>query len=74
MEKGRGISSNDRGSASELEEPLWAVISFEKVEAMNLTYAEAADKLRELDQQGIAGLCVVTNQTAIRLDPNDADV
>ena len=61
-------------AASELEEPIWAVISFEKIEKMNLTYDEASSKLAELDEQDIPGLCVVTNEAAIRFDPEGADV
>ena len=60
--------------ASELEEPIWAVVSFEKIEGMNLTYTEASSKLAELEEQKIPGLCVVTNQAAIRSDPDAADI
>jgi hypothetical protein len=60
-------------AASEFDEPIWAVVSFEKIEEMNLTYAEAASKLAELEEQEIPGLCVVTNQAAIRFDPEGAD-
>ena len=60
-------------AASELEEPIWAVVSFEKIEGMNLTYEEASTKLAELEAQEIPGLCVVTNQAAIRFDPDGAD-
>ena len=59
---------------SELDEPIWAVVSFEKAEAMNLTYQEASDKLSELEDQGLPGLCIVTNQAAIRLDPDNSNI
>lgn len=52
---------------SELEEPRWAVLSFDKVEGGNLRYPEAVRLLSELDAKGIAGLCIVTDQTAARL-------
>lgn len=52
---------------SELEELRWAVLSFDKVEGGNLTYPDAVRLLSELDAKGIAGLCIVTDQTAARL-------
>ena len=60
-------------TASELDEPIWAVVSFEKAEAMNLTYDDATTKLAELDRQGIPGLCIVTNQAALNLDPENSN-
>ena len=59
--------------ASELDEPIWAIVSFEKAQDMNLTFPEAASKLAELDRQGIPGLCIVTNQAALNLDPDDSN-
>lgn len=53
--------------ANELSDRTWAVISFERCEASGLTYHEAAEKLRELDSSRIAGLCVVTAETAARV-------
>ena len=58
---------NEGGAASELAEPLWAVVSFEKCEAVHLTFAEAAQKLAELDAAGVPGLCLVTDDVAARL-------
>lgn len=52
---------------SELGSPRWAVLSFDKVEGGNLTYSDAVRLLSELDAKGIAGLCIVTDQTAARL-------
>lgn len=52
---------------SELESPSWAVLSFDKAEGGNLIYADAVRLLSELDAKGIAGLCIVTDQTAARL-------
>lgn len=51
----------------ELTEPLWAVITFEKCAANNLTYAEAEEKLRELETNKVSGLCIVTNEVAEKL-------
>ena len=49
---------------SELNDSRWSVISFEKCEATNLTYHEAAQKAQELATNGVSGLCVVTNEAA----------
>lgn len=54
-------------SASELLEPRWAVVSFERCEAIDLTYADAVKKMDELESQSVAGLCIVTNETAERM-------
>jgi hypothetical protein len=53
--------------ASELLEPRWAVVSFERCEAIDLTYADAVKKMDELESQSVAGLCIVTNETAERM-------
>lgn len=52
---------------NELREPFWSVISFEKCEAGGLTYAQAEQKLSELDAQNVSGLCIVTDETAARI-------
>ncbi len=52
---------------SELHAPRWSVISFEKREASNLTYSEAAEKLEELAAKNISGLCIITDQAARRI-------
>jgi hypothetical protein len=41
---------------SESETPRWAVLSFDKVEAGNLSYPETLGLLSELDAKGTAGL------------------
>jgi hypothetical protein len=51
----------------ELRLPVWSVISFEKLEAGGLTYAEAEQKLSELEAQNISGLCIVTDDVAARI-------
>ena len=51
----------------ELGQPLWAVVSFDQVEAIGLTYAEAEQKMLELDAKGTTGLCIVTNDAASRI-------
>ena len=54
-------------SLSELDLPIWSVVSFDRCEASGLTYAEASKKLAELDGQKIAGPCLVTDEAASRI-------
>lgn len=49
---------------SELDQPVWSVVSFDRAEATGLTYADAAKKLAELEQQNVPGLCIVTDEAA----------
>ena len=53
---------------SELLEPRWSVISFEKCEASRLIYNDALGKMRELEKNGIPGLCIVTEEAAAKLE------
>ena len=53
--------------SNELDLPIWAVISFEQVEAADLTYPSAARLLAELECKKVAGLCIVTNAAAYRV-------
>ena len=52
---------------SELDEPRWAVISFDQCEAGGLTYKQAAALISELDSHGVAGLCIVTDEAAKKI-------
>ena len=52
---------------SELDEPRWAVISFERCEKAGLSYDEASKELGRLEGLGLAGLCLVTDKAAERL-------
>ena len=52
---------------NELEEPRWAVISFERRERSGLTYQQAARLLSELDSRRVAGLAVVTDEAAAKI-------
>lgn len=52
---------------SELLEPRWSIVSFDRREAVGLTYAEAMKKMAELEAQEIPGLCIVTDETGSRL-------
>ena len=50
----------------ELDQPIWAVISFDKVEAAGIPYSEAAELLNTLEKQGVNGLALVTADAAAR--------
>lgn len=52
---------------SELSEPCWSVISFERVEASGLTYSEALATVEDLEARGIPGICIVTEAAASRI-------
>ena len=56
-----------RDTINELEEPRWAVISFERREGSGLTYQQAAQLLSELDSRRVAGLAVVTDEAAAKI-------
>jgi len=60
-----GIKQDDVGS--ELDLPIWSVVSFDRCEASGLTFAEASKKLTELEAQKIAGLCLITAAAASRI-------
>ncbi|HEY2866935.1 MAG TPA: hypothetical protein VGJ02_07580 [Pyrinomonadaceae bacterium] len=51
---------------SELDDPLWSVVSFERTEAANLTYSDAVAKIAELEKQHVPGLCIITDDAAAR--------
>jgi hypothetical protein len=52
---------------SELDGPLWSVISFDRCEASGLTYAEAEQNVAALEEQNVPGLCIVTVEAADRV-------
>lgn len=51
---------------SRLDEPCWSVVSFDKLEAGGLTYAQAEELMATLDTESVAGLCIVTDEAAAR--------
>lgn len=59
-------TDNRRRLTSELLEPRWSVISFEKCEASGLPYSAALQKMAELESNKISGLCIVTDEAAER--------
>jgi hypothetical protein len=52
---------------SELEMPIWSVVTFEKTTASGLTYDAAAEKLEKLKSEKVSGLCIVTDEAAARI-------
>jgi hypothetical protein len=62
----------DAEQTSELDEPRWSVVSFERCEASHLIFAEASSKLTELDSANVAGLCIVTDEVASRMTDQKA--
>ncbi len=52
---------------SELNQPIWSVVSFEKCIKSSLTYDEALEEMNDLISQKISGLCIITDEAANRL-------
>lgn len=52
----------------ELEQKIWSVITFDSCAASGLTYNQAAEKLEKLKAENVSGLCVVTDETAARIN------
>jgi hypothetical protein len=63
-------SSSTKDFPSEINEPRWSVVSFEKCAARNLTYAEALKRLKQFEAKKVAGLCIVTDEAAARIFNN----
>ena len=52
---------------SELDLPMWSVVSFDKCEASGLTYAAASKLMVEKEAARVYGLCIVTDEAAERV-------
>ena len=52
---------------SELDIPMWSVVSFDKCEASGLPYHEAARMMSEKEAAGVYGLCIITDDAAARI-------
>ena len=52
---------------SELDLPMWSVVSFDVCEASGLTYHAAARLMSEKEAAGVYGLCIVTDEAASRV-------
>ena len=64
VKKAAAVSENQ---SSELNEPRWSVVTFESCAASNLTYTEAAEKLKKLHAKKVSGLCIISDEAAERL-------
>ena len=69
--EGKDEIGSTETSASELEESRWSVVSFEKRAAKNLTYPQAAEKLKQLKAKKVSGLCIITDEAAARISKQD---
>ena len=52
---------------SELDMPMWSVVSFDACEASGLTYHEAVKMMTDKEAAGVYGLCIVTDEAAARV-------
>jgi len=57
----------DTPPASELDQPIWSVISFERVADSGIDHAAAIKLMSDLEDQGVPGLCTVTVDAAARI-------
>lgn len=57
----------ENNSLSELDAPIWSVISFEKRVGKNLNYADAAAMLKKLIGAKVSGLCIITDEAAEKM-------
>ena len=57
---------------SELAALSWSVVSFDRCVAKNLTYEQAEEKIRELAEQKVSGLCIITDEAAERISSTGA--
>jgi fructose-1-phosphate kinase PfkB-like protein len=54
---------------SDLQTESWAVLSERGCEATHLTHEEARRLVHKLASEGHHGLCIVTNEAALRIAP-----
>lgn len=54
-------------NSSGFSDRIWSVVTYESVAVGNLTYDEALDWVRKLDEQKVSGLCIVTDEAAARI-------
>ena len=53
---------------SDLEKNQWSVVSFDGVEAGGLTYDQAMRLMTVLGDNGINGLCIITDVAALKIN------
>jgi hypothetical protein len=61
-------NQTDHSHSSELDMPIWSVISFRGLEKTSLTFKAAADLIDHLETEGVAGLALVTDSAAARIN------
>ncbi len=61
------ISAAGEDFKSELDAPIWSVVTFENCAASGLSYQEASEKLGKLKTEKVSGLCIITDEAAARL-------
>lgn len=73
---GKSVSAEKTGAAknpaSEMDEPLWSIVAFDGCAASGLTYDKAVRKLKKLAASKVAGLCIVTDEAAARIQNKGA--
>lgn len=53
--------------ACDIDQATWSVVSFARVEACGLTYAQAAKLIDDLEANDVAGLCLITDSAASKI-------
>jgi hypothetical protein len=53
---------------TDLDKNQWTLVSFNGVEAGGLTYRQAARLMEVLGENGIHGLCIITDAAALNID------
>jgi len=66
-ESGTEKNGNSNRPASELDSPVWSVISFERCEESGLSYWQAVQKMDQLLAENVSGLCIVTDAAAAQI-------
>jgi hypothetical protein len=66
-ETAQEVAPAEEEESKELRELRWSVITFENCAVKGLTYEEALNWREKLYNQGLAGLCIVTDEAAKRV-------
>ena len=63
-------ATEQKTERSELDSPIWSVVSFDACEGSGLIYDSAIRLLAEREAAGVYGLCIITDEAASRLAPS----
>ncbi len=66
QQTGVAATENEK-TLSELHQPLWSVVSFEKIMKNGLKYDEAVNELERLKAEKVSGLCIITDEASSRI-------